>query len=67
MVGNNRIVRNHGVAWVECAGCGREWPFPQGPPENPELRRDFLCHACLSAWRAALQRGEVPSAPGERA
>lgn len=58
----NRAVRQAGVVWHQCAGCGRDWPFPTGIPKdvNPEMHewREWQCQVCanVSGRRGLLMR-----------
>ena len=55
----NAAIRDAGVVWHACDGCGRDWPFPTGFG----LERDWQCHVCTQALWATLQRRAALSVP----
>lgn len=42
----NQRIRAAGMVWHDCDGCGRPWPFPEGPHAD----REWKCHACVQAY-----------------
>lgn len=60
MIPINQRIRQAGVVWHACDGCGRDWPFPMGipPSVNPKMHedRDWRCHACVQAALARVRR-----------
>lgn len=46
------MVRQAGVVWHACGGCGRDWPFPKGH----HVDREWTCAVCVSTLVAELRR-----------
>lgn len=51
----NAAVREQGVLWHACEGCGRDWPFPRGD----YAAREWRCAVCLHAEWSRLRREDV--------
>lgn len=54
----NKRLRERGIVWHDCHGCGNPWPFPVGvtPGTQAHEQREWLCHRCVQAERAAEAR-----------
>lgn len=66
----NRVVQHDlerdivraGVVWHRCQHCGKPWPFPVGAGSE----REWVCHCCVQAQWAKLQRALAALEPVAR-